>query len=81
VVRRWVEADVPCSYSQAEKLKVELQGCGALIGEVEYGAAVTIKILMPEEEAELIMAKIFDKSAGSVKVEVTGEDYRAVPLQ
>ena len=80
VVRRWVEADVPCSYSQLEKLKVELQGCGALIGDVEYGAAVTIKILMPEEEAEEICARILDVSAGSVSVSVTGESFRAVPL-
>ncbi len=81
VVRRWVEADVPCSYSQAERLKVELQSCGALIGDVEYGAAVTIKILMPEEEAEDIKARIFDKSAGSVTVSVTGESFRAVPMR
>ena len=81
VVRRWVEADVPCSYSQMEKLKAELVGCGALIGDVEYGAAVTIKILMPEEEAEEIQARIFDVSAGSVKVSVTGESFRAVPLE
>ena len=81
VVRRWVEADVPCSYSQMEKLKVELQSCGALIGDVEYGASVVIKILMPEEEAEDIKAKIFDKSAGSVAVTVTGESYRAVPVE
>ena len=81
VVRRWVEADVPCSYSQAEKLKMELQSCGALIGDVEYGAAVTIKILMPEEEAEDIKARIFDVSAGSVTLEVTGESFRAVPVR
>ena len=80
VVRRWVEADVPCSYSQMEKLKVELQGCGALIGDVEYGASVVIKILMPEEEAGDIQARIFDVSAGSVTVAVTGESFRAVPL-
>ena len=81
VVRRWVEADVPCSYSQMEKLKVELMGCGALIGDVEYGASVIIKILMPEEEAEEIKAKIFDVSAGSVKVIDTGESFRAVPVR
>ena len=81
VVRRWVEADVPCSYSQMEKLKVELQNCGALIGDVEYGASVIIKILMPEEEAEEIKAKIFDVSAGSVSVTVTGESFRAVPVR
>ena len=71
---------MPCSYSQLERLKVELQGCGALIGDVEYGAAVTIKILMPEEEAEDIRACILDVSAGSVTVTVTGESFRAVPL-
>ena len=81
VVRRWVEADVPCSYSQMEKLKVELMGCGALIGDVEYGASVIIKILMPEEEAAEIKAKIFDVSAGSVKVIDTGESFRAVPVR
>ena len=81
VVRRWVEADVPCSYSQAEKLKMELQSCGALIGDVEYSAAVTIKILMPEEEAEDIKARIFDVSAGSVTLNVTGESFRAVPVR
>lgn len=81
VVRRWVEADVPCSYSQMEKLKSELMGCGALIGDVEYGASVVIKILMPEEEAEEIKAKIFDVSAGSVAVSVTGESFRAVPVR
>jgi len=48
---------------------------------VDYGAAVTIKILMPEEEAEEIKARIFDKSAGSVTVSVTGESFRAVPLE
>ena len=81
VVRRWVEAEVPCSYSQAEKLKMELQSCGALIGDVEYGAAVTIKILMPEEEAEDIKTRIFDVSAGSVTLDVTGESFRAVPVR
>ncbi|MBQ2961305.1 MAG: YigZ family protein [Oscillospiraceae bacterium] len=81
VVRRWVEADVPCSYSQMEKLKVELQSCGALIGDVEYGASVVIKILMPEEDAESIKAKIFDVSAGSVKLIDTGESFRAVPVR
>ena len=81
VVRRWVEADVPCSYSQMEKLKAELMSCGALIGDVDYGAAVTIKILIPEEEAEDIRARIVDVSAGSVAVTVTGESFRAVPLK
>ena len=42
---------------------------------------LTALIHMPEEEAEDIKARIFDKSAGSVKVIDTGESYRAVPVR
>lgn len=81
VVRRWLEADVPCSYSQMEKLKNEITACGALVADTEYAADVTLKILIPEEDAEDFKARIFDLSAGSVRVIVTGESFRAVPLK
>ena len=79
VVRRWIEADIPCSYSQAEKLKNEITAAGGIIGDMEYGAAVVIKVLVPEEMLEDFKAKIFDVTAGSVSVKVTGESFKAVP--
>lgn len=81
VVRRWVECDVPCSYSSAERLKTELCACGAVVSEVEYGAGVTIKALVPEEAFEALAARIFDVSSGSVTVSPTGESFKAVPLK
>ena len=80
VVRRWVEAELPCSYSQAEKLKNEIVSAGGVVSELEYAANVTIKVLVPEELAEDFKAKIFDVSAGSVKVSETGESFKAVPV-
>ena len=79
VVRRWVEAEVPCSYSQAEKLKTESAAMGVVIRDTEYAANVTIKTFVPEELIDSYKAKIFDVSAGSVSVIVTGESFQAVP--
>lgn len=81
VVRRWVEAEVPCSYSQAEKLKNEIISAGGTVLEMEYAANVTIRVLVPEERTEDFRAKIFDVTAGSVEVSVTGESFKAVPIR
>lgn len=81
VVRRWIEAELPCSYSQSEKLKNEIASAGGIVSELEYAADVTIKVLVPEELAEEFKAKIFDITAGSVKVSETGESFKAVPVR
>ena len=76
VVRRWVEAELDCSYSQAEKLKLEVSAAGGIVSDTEYGAGVTLKVLVPEELSESFSAQIFDVSAGSVTVRQTGESLR-----
>ena len=81
MVRRWVETDVPCSYSLAEKLKLEVANFSGVVSDIEYGASVTIKALIPEEESEAFNARIFDISSGSVSPINTGEAFRAVPIR
>ena len=80
-VRRWVGLDIPCSYAQCEKLRLEAAAAGGIVSDVEYGAGVTIKALVPEEGAEAFKACIFDVSAGTVTASVTGDDFRAVPIR
>ena len=80
-VRRWVGLDIPCSYAQCEKLRLEAAAAGGIVSDVEYGAGVTIKALVPEEGAEAFKARIFDVSAGTVTASVTGDDFRAVPIR
>ena len=81
VVRAWTEADIPCSYSAAEKLKLELINAGGICADTEYGANVVIKALIPEELTDSVRARIFDVSGGSVGLRVTGQTHRAVPLR
>lgn len=80
VVRRWVETELPCSYSSAERMKSEVIAAGGVVADTEYAAAVTLRALVPEEAAESFCARITDVSNGTVTVRVTGECFRAVPV-
>ena len=79
-VRPWAETELDCSYGQLEKLKSEAAAAGGILEDVVYGSGVTRKVLVPAEDAEAFAARIFDRSAGLVKVRVTGESRRAVRL-
>lgn len=79
-VRAWAETELDCTYGQLEKLKSETAAAGGVLEDVVYGSGVTLKVLVRAEEAETFAARIFDRSAGLVKVRVTGESHRAVRL-
>ena len=80
VVRAWTEAEARCSYAQAERMKTEAAALGAVTEDVVYGADVTLKLLIPREKTEAVKARLFDASAGSVCLAVTGGSFRAVPV-
>lgn len=80
VVRRWLEAELPCSYGAAERLKAEVAAAGGAVADTEYGAEVVIKALIPGELREAFCARIFDVSGGAVSVRITGETLRAAAI-
>ena len=81
VVRRWVVLGFPCSYAALERMKLEIASFGGAVESVEYGAAVEIRALVPEEKAEAFAARVFDLSAGAVEVKAVGESFRAVRVR
>ena len=81
VVRRWLTLDLPCSYAAAERYKNELAAFGGAVAEMDYGASVTIRALLPEEQADAFSARIFELSGGSVMPKITGESFRAVQIR
>ena len=80
VVRRWLEASVPCPYAMLERLKTETAAFGGVVEGLDYGAEVTLRALLPEERAEEFSARVFDLGAGKIKVQITGESLRPAPL-
>ena len=81
VVRPWTEADIPCSYAMAERLKGELLALGGMVRDMEYAADVTIKALVPREDFEKLSERIFDVSCGAVRPVTVGETHRAVRIK
>ena len=80
-VRRWVETEFSCSYSAAERLKLEAAAFDGVVTDTLYAADVTVKALVPEERADGFAARILDLSAGAVEVRAVGESFRAVKVR
>ena len=80
VVRRWVEAAVPCPYSFFDRVKLEVEGHGGVLGETEYAADVTVHALLPEGQVEAFSARVTELTAGGTAVQILGEAFKAVPM-
>ena len=81
IVRTWAESELPCSYAALERFKLEIASFDGLVADMEYGADVVIKFLVPEEKFEAFSEHIFDISSGSISLKKTGEAFRALPLK
>lgn len=57
VVRRWVEVTAVCPYSLFERMKLEVEAAGGVLGESEYAADVTVHALLPENAVESFSAR------------------------
>ena len=80
VVRRWVQAAVPCPYSFFDRVKLEVEAHGGVLGETEYAADVTVHALLPEGQVETFSARMTELTAGGTEVQILGEAFKAVPV-
>ena len=79
VVRRWSKRLLRCPYALLERIKQEAAAFDAVMLEQEYGAEVTLTLLLPAGRAEAFDARVFDLSAGRLKAEPAGETLRPAP--
>lgn len=79
VVRRWVEVTAICPYNLFERMKLEVETVGGVLGESEYAADVTVHALLPENAVESFSARVTELTAGAAEAEVVGEAFKAVP--
>ena len=79
VVRRWVEALLPCPYSWHDRVRLEIERLGGTVAETDYGADVCFTVLLPEERAQEILDAVLDLSAGQIEGMVSGERFQDVP--
>ena len=81
VVRRWVDVAVPCPYSFFERMKLEVESFGGVLGETEYGAEVVVHALLPEGSVEEFRSRVTELTAGGSAAQVVGETFKDVPVR
>lgn len=79
VVRRWTQVTLTVPYSLFERVKLEAESLGGVLGEPEYAAEVTMPVLLPEEKVKTFTQRITEITAGGVVPAVTGERLKDVP--
>ena len=81
VVRRWVKAEIVCSYAMLERLKTECTAIGGVVADIEYSADVCLKLLLPEDKADAFSQRTADVTAGASELEITGEEFKPVRIR
>ena len=81
VVRRWVKAEIACSYAMLERLKTECTASGGVVADIEYSADVCLKLLLPEDKADAFSQRTADVTAGTSALKITGEEFKPVKIK
>ena len=78
--RVWSVLYVPCPYTFYERVKLEAEAFGAVIRDTQFGAEVELEILVSQPQTDAFIDKLTDMTAGTVEALVTGQEYRAFPV-
>ena len=81
VVRRWIKAELPCTYSLLERLKLECTAANGVVSDVEYSTDVCLKLLLPEDGVEDFSRRVADVTAGTSTLAIIGEVYKPVRIK
>ena len=79
-VRSWTACRVTCPYALFERVRAVVPVFSGVTEAVDYGASVTLSLVVPAEEVTAFRDRIIDLSAGSVTVEEGNSVQKAVPI-
>lgn len=77
----WVRCEIPCGYPLLERVKLEIEACGGLIDEVQYGADVTVSASLQAEQVVALQTRLTELSAGGIEMTRNEEEYRPGPRE
>jgi len=73
--QRYRLATVTVDHRRAGRLENDLRSSGRTVREVAYGAEVTIRLALPEDDVGAFRDWLADTTAGGARLELGGEDY------
>ena len=77
----WTQAVVPSTYSLFERVKLEIAALGGIIDDTDYGADICLYVSLLADTVETLQKRLTELSAGSLTLEVLGEEYRPGPRE
>ncbi|MBQ2446214.1 MAG: YigZ family protein [Oscillospiraceae bacterium] len=80
IKRVWSGIYMPCPYNWFERIKLEVTAFGGMVRNVDFGMDVEFDLLLPEAQTQPFLDRVFDISAGTIEGLVTGQEYRAFPI-
>ena len=75
-MRQWASLRVTCPYSLYDRVRLEAEKLGAVFENTDYGADITLALLLPEEAAEPFAQTLRELSAGRRVPEKVGSVFR-----
>ena len=81
VERLWDRLLVACSYSLFERIRQETEKSFGVIEDTDFGADVTLTVLIPEMETENYVNQLVELSSGTVQGEKLDQMFRGVPVK
>ena len=79
--RVWSVLYLPCPYTYYERVKLEVAAFGGIIRDTQFTQEVELEILLAEADTQPFLDRLTDMTAGTVEAMVTGQEYRAFPVE
>ena len=77
-MRQWASLRVQTPYNLYERVRLEAEKLGAVFENTDYGAEITLSLLLPEETLKGFAAALRELSAGQLVPEKNGSVFRGV---
>ena len=78
--RVWSVLYIPCPYNYYERVKLEIAAFEGVIRDTQFGAEIDLEVMIAEGKTEDFIARLTDMTNGTVECLVTGQEYRAFPV-
>ena len=77
----WTVWEIPCTYPLFERLKLEIEACGGVIKDTQYGADILVRAGFPAGGAEAFAPRLTELSAGQLEMTPAGEEFLPGPRE
>ena len=77
----WTVWEVPCTYPLFERMKLDIEACGGVIKDTQYGADILLRVGFPAGGAEAFAARLTELSAGQLEMTAAGEEFLPGPRE